>query len=117
MAVRSIEHAEQSHSGTVITSQLARLECRVKPMRDGAADALARFDAFFARPGLLLAEVSPRVLERATELRAQHGFKTPDAIHLATALVQAADVFLTGDTSFSRYAGIKVEILDPASPP
>jgi len=79
-----------------------------------AADVLGRLDAFFARPGVALAEESARVLERATELRAHQRFKTPDAIHLATALVQAADVFLTGDAGLARCPGIEVVILDPA---
>jgi len=56
------------------------------------------------------------VIERATELRAQHGFKTPDAIHLATAMIQAADVFLTGDAALKRCPGLQVVVLDPAAP-
>ena len=88
----------------------------MKPLRAGAMDVLARFDAFFSRRRLLLAEVSAGVLERATELRAQHGFKTPDAIHLATALVQAADVFLTGDAGLRRCPGLQVVVLDPDAP-
>ena len=40
-----------------------------------------RFDGFFARTGLELIEVTSDVIERATELRARHGFRTPDAIH------------------------------------
>jgi predicted nucleic acid-binding protein len=112
-AIRRIEQAEQSGDGAVITSQLSRLECRVKPLRDGATQRLARFDAFFVRPTVVLAEVSGRVIERATELRAQHGFKTPDAIHLATALVHGADVFLTGDTALARCPGVEIAILDP----
>lgn len=97
-----------------MTSQLSRLECRVKPLRDGSTSLLGAYDALFARPGLLIAEVSAAVLERATELRARQLFKTPDAIHLATALVQAADVFLTGDADLSRCPGLEVVILDPA---
>jgi len=112
-ALRFVEQAEATSDGLVITSQLSRLECRVKPLRDGAMDVLARFDAFFSRHRLLLAEVSAGVIERATELRAQHGFKTPDAIHLATALVQAADVFLTGDAGLRRCPGLRVVVLDP----
>jgi len=34
-----------------------------------------------------------RMFDRATELRAQHGFKTPDAIHLASAIEAGADAF------------------------
>jgi predicted nucleic acid-binding protein len=85
IVVRYIEWAEQSAGGAVITSQLARLECRVKPLRDRASSTLALVDAFFARPGIILVDVSTAILERAALLRAEHGFKTPDAIHLATA--------------------------------
>ena len=81
------------------------------------AELLGRYDAFFARKGLLLAEVSAGVLERATELRARHGFKTPDAIHLATALVQAVDVFVTGDTALQRCPGLRFALIDPAARP
>jgi len=45
------------------------------------------------------------------ELRAQFGFKTPDAIHLATGLLAGCDLFVTGDQAWSR-AGITV--VDPA---
>jgi len=115
-AVRFAEQAEAARDGLVITSQLSRLECRVKPLRDGAMDLLAHFDAFFSRRRLLLAEVSARVIERATELRAQHGFKTPDAIHLATALGQAADIFLTGDAGLRRCPGLQVVVLAADAP-
>jgi predicted nucleic acid-binding protein len=37
-------------------------------------------------------DVSAKVIDRATELRARHGFKSPDAIHLATALVRGGGV-------------------------
>lgn len=115
MTVSRIAEAEASHGGAVITSRLARLECRVKPLREGALEALALVDAFFARPGLVLAEVTAQVLEGATELRARHGFKIPDAVHLATAFVQGADIFLTGDVTLARCPGMEVAILDPAS--
>jgi predicted nucleic acid-binding protein len=108
-----IDRAEAS--GTVVTSRLARLECRVKPLRDGDAELLARFDGFFARAGLELIEVAADVLERATELRARHGFRTPDAIHLATALEANADVFLTGDRTLARCPGLDVQVLAPSS--
>jgi predicted nucleic acid-binding protein len=45
------------------------------------------------------------------ELRAQFGFKTPDAIHLATGLLAGCDLFVTGDQAWS-WAGITV--VDPA---
>ncbi len=117
VALRYAAHAEVTTGGVVITSQLARLECRVKPLKTGAAEVLALYDAFFARRRLRMADVSVPVLDRAAELRVQHGFKTPDAIHLATALLETADVFLTGDAGLKRCAGLQVVVLDPAADP
>ncbi|MBK8698026.1 MAG: type II toxin-antitoxin system VapC family toxin [Deltaproteobacteria bacterium] len=81
----------------VVTSLLSRLECRTRPLRDGDERLIARYDAFFSARRLVLSELSPGVIERATVLRARHGFKTPDALHLASAIEMGASVFLTGD--------------------
>ncbi|HEY6459161.1 MAG TPA: PIN domain-containing protein [Polyangiaceae bacterium] len=72
--------AEQDPAGRILTSQLARLECRVKPLRDGNAALLATYDGFFTRTRLELVDVSAPAIDRATELRARYGFKTRDAI-------------------------------------
>lgn len=98
----------------LLTSRLSRLECRVRPLRDGNVALLSSYEAFFSASRLLLVEVTPAILERATELRAQHGFRTPDAIHLASALEERADAFLTGDSSLARCPGLRVEVLQPS---
>jgi predicted nucleic acid-binding protein len=82
--------------GMVVTSRLTRLECRVKPLRNRDAVLLAHYDSFFSLAKLGLVEVSADVLEAATQLRADHAFKSPDAIHLASALYVGASHFLTG---------------------
>jgi predicted nucleic acid-binding protein len=56
-------------------------------------------------------DVGADVIEQATELRARHNFRSPDAIHLASALLHKADVFLTGDRNLQRCPGLTVEIL------
>lgn len=109
-ALAWIEEAEAA-GGAVITSRLSRLECRVRPIRDGDTELLARFEGFFAREGLELAEITAEVVETATALRATHGFRPPDAIHLATAILARADVLLTGDRNLARCPGLKVEVL------
>ncbi len=105
-----IERAE-AVQGAVITSRLSRLECRVKPLRDGNAELLERFEGFFSREGLELVEVDADVIEQATELRANHNFRPPDAIHIASALKAKADIFLTGDRNLERCPGLTVEVL------
>lgn len=105
--------AESAPTGQLITSRLSRLECRVKPLRDGNAALLTTYDAFFTRTRLAIVDVTAAVLDRATELRARHGFKTADAIHLASAIEAGADGFLTGDASLAKCPDLAVEIIAP----
>ena len=113
-ALRWIEQAEAAQ-GLMITSRLTRLECRVKPLRESDEAALARFEGFFARENVALVDVSAEVIERATELRARHNFRAPDAIHLASALLGEVDIFLTGDTALQRCPDLRV--VTPGSDP
>lgn len=95
----------------IMSSRLARLECRTKPRRESDAALLSRYETFFTAQRFRIAEISPAVIESATDLRAKYGFKTPDAIHLATAIVQRASTFLTGDAQLRRCSEIVVEVI------
>ena len=95
----------------LITSQLTRLECRTKPMREGNRALLERYEALFAADRVAVLDVSEHVIDRATDLRARYGFKTPDAIHLATAIEFSAAEFWTGDATLSRGTDIAVTLL------
>jgi uncharacterized protein len=94
-----------------ITSELARLECRVKPMHDRNLILLQDFDDYFNNTIAEIIPLTRDVVDRATEIRAQFNFKTPDALHLAAALVSKCDVFLTNDHRLSRFTGITIEII------
>jgi len=109
--LRWIEQAEAAEAGALVTSRFSRLECRVKPLRDADADTLAHYEGFFARADLVLVEVSADVIEHATELRARYNVRSPDAIHLASAPREHADVFVTGDRQLRRCTEVKVEVV------
>ena len=51
------------------------------------------------------------IIDLATELRVRYSFKTPDAIHLATAIEAKADRFLTGDHQLARCKELTVDAL------
>jgi predicted nucleic acid-binding protein len=70
-------------------------------MRNNDAALLALYDAFFTSAEVTVLEVSPAVIEKATALRAALKVKTPDAIHLASAIVTGVDAFLTGDSTLA----------------
>lgn len=96
----------------LIASDLSRLECRVKPLRDQKMDVLADYDQFFQDIVQEVVVLSRAVMDHATEIRAVYGFPTPDAIHLAAATIARCEMFLTNDLRLQRYTGISVDVLD-----
>ena len=78
-----------------VASDLPRMQCRVKPLHDGNNDLLIDYDAYFEGAITEIAALSREVMDRATAIRAQYGFRTPDAIHLAAAVISGCEVFLT----------------------
>lgn len=96
---------------TPVFSDLTRLECRVGPLRSGDTTLLAEYNAFFAAPGVFVAGLTAAACDRTAELRAQYGFKTPDALHLAAAIVHGCDRFLTNDNRLNACTAIPIEVL------
>jgi len=92
-------------------SHLIRLECRVKPIRVSDVSLLADYDAFFNAPDLLRFSLPEPVFERATEIRAQYGFKLGDSLNLAAAVEHGCGLFLTNDVQLRRFPDIPVEVL------
>lgn len=93
-------------------SRLTWLECRVAPMKANNHVTLAAYDAFFARPDLVWVELARDVVELAAAIRVRHGLRTPDALQAASCLQLGSNhLFLTGDASFRRVAGLKVKLL------
>jgi predicted nucleic acid-binding protein len=94
-----------------VCSELTRLECRVKPIRDSEDALLSAFDSYFSEIVGRVIPLSRQVMEQATLLRARYGFRTPDSIHLAAAIVDDCDLFLTNDRRLARCSEITVEAL------
>ena len=98
-------------SDRIAVSDLVRLECRVKPLMNRDAAKLAVYDAFFARPDVGIVPIATAAFDRATSIRAAHGFKLGDSLHLAAAVEARCDRFLTNDARLSAFTGVPVEVL------
>lgn len=97
----------EARDAHIVTSALSRLECFVRPHRLAHASELALFESFFA--GVVEVPIEDEVLDVASRIRAQgRSFRTPDAIHLASAQIIQADLFLTGDRRLKAYKGVRV---------
>lgn len=99
--------ALEAQDAQIVTSALSQLECFVRPHRLANASELSLFRSFF--DGVVSVPIEDEVLRLAAQIRAgSRAFRTPDAIHLATAEVIQADLFLTADRRLVGYKGLKV---------
>jgi len=112
VVVRRLLQHQAEPASQLMTSRLSYLECRTRPVRENDRKLLAAYDKLFGANRMLIVEITAEIVASATTLRARYGFKTPDAIHLASAIGEKADVFLTGDSSLSRCPDIAVEVLE-----
>ena len=69
-------------------------------------------DFFESFPNLSVVPVETTVAEIASDLRAALGVRTPDALHLATALHAGAEAFVSEDRRIRGIEGIRVVSLE-----
>ena len=98
---------------TAVTSQLTLVETIIGPRRAGKPTDEAEFRNFLTpSTNMVIAPVSMAILEKVIDIRAQHGIKIPDAIHLATGILANCTVFVTRDASWAKTGVTVVEPQD-----
>ncbi len=107
----AVERAINRSGVELIVSHLTRMECRVLPVRSGDSALLQDFDRFFSDDVQETVSLDAEVMDRATTIRAEYGFSTPDAIHLASAVIGQCDIFLTADIDLARFPDIRVQVV------
>jgi uncharacterized protein len=95
----------------IATSDASRLECLVVPYRINDTALVSDYAKFLADSSVRVFPLTPAVCERAARIRAAHNSKPPDALHLAAALENGCDLFVTNDAQLSHFRDIKVELL------
>lgn len=82
----------------IVTSHLSLCEALVHPFRLNDAGRAATYREFIEHSGaFILLPATLDVWVRASLYSAQFGLKTPDALHVASALDAGCEVFLTND--------------------
>lgn len=81
-------------------SGLVRLECLVKPLRDGDVLMQRRYESVLNNFIVLPIDLSG--FDLAANLRARFGLRTPDALHLACAQSHQCKAFWTNDQRLHR---------------
>ncbi|MCI0710468.1 MAG: PIN domain-containing protein [Chloroflexi bacterium] len=109
----AVIQAIESGSLEAISSVITLTEVLIHPIRENDEyleqqyrDILTNNDQF------KLMSVSPTIAESAARLRVSYNLRTPDALHVATALDADCDAFLSNDLGLKRVTELKVILLD-----
>ncbi len=97
---------------SAIFASIGIIEILTGPKKKNRYDLAAEYRELIAHfPNLTIMGLSEPIIERASDLRARYGIATPDAIHIATAAVFGADVFITNDKNLKKVKEIPVKLL------
>jgi predicted nucleic acid-binding protein len=92
-----------------ITSIITYIELTTLPVRRGKARLVRKYRDFLTNSeNISLFPLDLSIADQAVELRAQHHFKTPDAIQLGTAIACGADYIITNDKEWQRVEEIQI---------
>lgn len=94
--------AEHPDTGLCV-SPLVRMETLVKPIRNNSDAYRIAYEKFLGAQEWL--PINDPIFNHALQLRAREGLRTPDALHLATALHYGCDEFWTNDDRLNKAAG------------
>ena len=95
-----------------ITSIITYIELTTHPARKGKAQLVRKYRDYLTNSeNISLFPLDLTIADQAVDLRAQHHFKTPDAIQLGTAVACGADYIITNDQDWQRFKEIRVVMI------
>ena len=98
---------------TAVTSTITMTELLVHPYRTGIEALLNQYYSLLSVfPNLDWVSPDLPIADTAAQLHAQHRFRTPDALQLATAIRREATGFLTNDGDLRRVTDVEVVTLE-----
>ena len=96
----------------MVTSLITYIEVLTHPERLGRTDLTARYRMFLTNSSnLSIHPINLQVADECVRLRAEYGFKTPDAIQLAVARVCGASFLVTNDLAWKRCPDCRVVVV------
>ena len=88
-------------------------EVMVKPLQTGNHELAQEYrDILVNSDAYTLVTVTMPIAESAADLRARYNLRTPDALHVATAISTGCDAFLTNDAQLKRVQELPILVLD-----
>ena len=95
-----------------ITSIITYIELTTHPARQGKSQLVRKYRDYLTNSeNISLFPLDLTIADQAVDLRAQHHFKTPDAIQLGTAIACGADYIITNDQDWQRFKEIRIVMI------
>lgn len=96
----------------LLTAELTYLELLVLPIKTKQLKIVNLYKNLHKHiPNLSFVEVNKKVFINAAKIRANYNYKSPDSIHLATAINNKCDFFITADKKLKSFKKIKVKVI------
>jgi len=97
---------------TAVVSELTLMELLVRPLQLGREEVADEYETLLTHfPNLSLVAIRREILLKAAVLRARYGLRTPDAVIVATGILQGATRVITNDRRWKRVERIDVVCL------
>lgn len=109
LAVRSLFGVLAKKEARAVTSVITLTELLSITATDREVDALKAH--FLETPSLIIEDINQTIGTDAARIRRTYGFRTPDAIQLATSLFYKVDVFVTNDKRLKAFKEITIIFL------
>ena len=88
-------------------------EVMVKPLQTGNHELAQEYrDILVNSDAHTLVSITAPIAESAADLRARYNLRTPDALHVATAISIGCDALLTNDAQLKRVQELPILVLD-----
>lgn len=100
--IKQIHDSMLQRGDTLCSSAFVLGEVLVGPLKTQALAAADLIQQFFESEQVMLLPFQPKAARTFAELRANHGLKSLDALHLAVAASAGVDLFLTYDRRLNK---------------
>lgn len=95
------------------TSVITLIEVLIHPLKNDETGLSEQYSNILCySPSIEMLDINADIAKNAAKIRAKYGFKTPDAIQLASALQSGSDFFITNDNQLNKFKELKVVLVD-----
>jgi predicted nucleic acid-binding protein len=111
--VDAILQIVESRPIEIKTSVIALTETLMKPIQANDQGLIDTYlELFNDTDYISLVPITPALAEQAAKIRARYNLRTPNALHITSAITSRCEAFLTNDLTLKRVTELQVLVLD-----